>query len=158
MADLRTELLRIRAKRGDLTPRIVMEEARPANHPLHNRVYDVGRKEAADRYYLSNAARLLRVTFREDVDGRPADLRAFWVVQTVGEHPHGSYTPMEEVIADPIQRNLMLRSMLREWNRFKARYKVHAEFTEMVLNDPDLFPINPDESFGEDDDGDGTDG
>lgn len=156
MGSLRDELLKIRAKRGDLTPRIVWEEAKDKKHPLHDKVFDVPRNEAADRYYINNAARLLRVTFRADLDGKPADLRAFWVQKGTDDHPESSYVPIEEVIVDPVSSEIMLRQMMREWKRFKNRYQNMAEFREIIRNDPDFFPVDPDESFG--DEGNGSEG
>ena len=147
MGDLKSELMKIREKRGSLTPRIVMEEAKAKNHPLHDKVFDVDAKIAAERYYLGNAARLLRVTFRTTVDDRPADLRAFWAVKGTEDSPETQYIPMEEVIEDPISRQVMLQQMMRDWNRFKGRYKVYSEFVQMVLNDPDLTGIDPDQVF-----------
>lgn len=149
MGDLRTELLKIREQHGILTPRIVAEAARPRSHPLHDKVYDVPKNEAAERYYIANAAKLLRVTFRTDVGGRPADLRSFWVVKGNDEEPRSQYVPIEEIIQDPMARTIMLRQMLREWKRFKARYQVYEEFAQMVLQDPDLLPVDPDEEYGE---------
>src|SRR5204862_399597 len=145
--DLHTELMKIRAKRGRLTPRIVYEEAKVKSHPLHDRVIDMPQKEAAEAHYIANAAKLLRVTFHETVDGRPADLRAFWVVRGTKENPESTYEPIKEVIEDPISRAVMLRQMLRDWKRFKARYAVYSEFVKMVLEDPDF--IDPDEEFGD---------
>jgi hypothetical protein len=153
MGDLRNDLLAIREKRGKLTPRVVFEEAKPRNHPLHDQVFDLPQKEAAEAHYLANAARLLRVTFRETIDDRPADLRAFWVVKGTREDPESQYVPIEEVIQNPISRKVMLQQMRRDWQRFKGRYAVYTEFAEMVLQDPDF--VDPDQEFG---DGDGTNG
>lgn len=146
MADTYAELLKIREEHGKLTPRIVRDAVRPKTHPLHEKVYDMTVKEAAEAHYLANAAKLLRVTFRETVDGRPADLRHFWVVRGTTENPESTYEPMSEVIQDPVSRQVMLRQMMRDWQRFKARYKTYTEFVEMVLNDPDF--IDADEEFG----------
>jgi hypothetical protein len=148
VGNLKDELMAIREKRGMLTPRIVFEEAKRKNHPLHDKVFDVEPKEAAERYYIANAARLLRVTFRTTVDDRPADLREFWAVKGTPESPETQYVPMEEIIQDPISRQVMLQQMMRDWNRFKGRYKVYSEFIQLVLNDPDLTGVDPDEEFG----------
>jgi len=153
MGNLRDELLAIRAKRGLLTPRIVYEEAKTKSHPLHDQVIDMPMKEAAEAHYIANAARLLRVTFRTEVDGRPADLRSFWVVKGSEKGPESHYVPIEEVIANPVSRAIMLRQMLRDWKRFKARYQVYSEFTEMVFNDHDFDFTDPDEQFGDDENG-----
>jgi hypothetical protein len=153
MGDLKTELVRIRQKRGSLTPRVVLEEAKSKSHPLHDR-FTWNNVEAGEKWRLHEAAQLLRVTFRTDIGGRPADLREFWVVKGTPESPESQYVPIDEVIQDPISRQIMLRQMLRDWKRFKARYSVYSEFAELVLNDPDF--TDPDEEFGND--GDGTDG
>lgn len=154
MGDLHSELMAIKEKRGKLTPRVVFEEARAKNHPLHTQVIDMPMKEAAEAHYIANAARLLRVTFKQTMsDGHTADMRHFWVVKGTGERPESTYEPTVEVIRDPQTRTIMLRQMLREWKRFKARYANYTEFTEMVLNDPDF--VDPDEEFGE---GNGSEG
>lgn len=141
MSDLRTELLAIRAKRGVLTPRVVMEEAMDFDHPLHDRIFDVPPDEAAERYYLSNAAKLLRVTFRADLGGRPADLRAFWVQRGTPEDPQSQYVPIEEIAADPMSQRLMLQQMRRDWQRFRNRYENHEAFLAVINeNWPDDWP------------------
>ena len=55
MSGLRDELQTIYDKYGQLTAEMVVEEARPIGHPLHDRVFDRGRKEAADAWYLHRA-------------------------------------------------------------------------------------------------------
>lgn len=147
MSDLKSHLLEIREKRGKLTPRIVYEEAKSKDHPLHDRVFDVPAKEAAERYYIGNAAQLLRVTFRQTLDsGESADLRHFWVVRDK-ETGKSEYVPTEEVIMNPVSREIMLRTMLRDWKNFKNRYQSYTEFASMILSDPDLVPVDPDEEF-----------
>jgi hypothetical protein len=146
MTDVYDELIAIREKHGKLTPRIVAEETKPRTHPLHDRVYDVAPKEAAERYYLSNAAKLLRVTFKETMaSGETADLRHFWVVRGTKENPESTYEPVEEIVQDPIAKAIMLRQMLRDWKRFKARYAHYSEFADMIARDPDH--VDPDEEF-----------
>jgi hypothetical protein len=153
MSDLRTELLRIREKRGSLTPRIVYEEAKKRTHPLHSQVFDVPQAEAAERYYISNAQRLLRVTFRADVEGKPMDLRSFLVVKGTEESPGNQYVPIEEIAQDPIARTVTLQQMRREWQRFKNRYSNYQEFFDMLSSE--ITNVDPDEEFG---DSDGTNG
>jgi hypothetical protein len=152
--DVHEELMKIREARGKLTPRIVAEETKAKAHPLHHRVYDVDAREAASRYYISNAAKLLRVTFKETMrDGHTADLRHFWVVRGTKENPESTYEPITDIVQDPISREIMLRQMLRDWKRFKARYANYQEFSRMILDDPDF--VDPDQEFG---DGNGTEG
>jgi len=96
MSDLRTELMAIRMKRGVLTAPIVLEEAEDPDHPLHDKFeWDDG--EAARRWRLHQASQLLRVTFRADLGGRPADLRSFWVTPRNDGEKGNEYTPIEEI-------------------------------------------------------------
>jgi hypothetical protein len=155
MGDLHSELMAIREKRGKLTPRIVYEEAKVKTHPLHTQVIDMPVKEAAEAHYIANAARLLRVTFKETMsDGHTANLRHFWVQKGTKKDPESQYVPIQEVIQDPLSKAVMLRQMLRDWKRFKSRYQSYAEFAEMVLSDPDF--TDPDQEFG--DEGNGSEG
>jgi hypothetical protein len=143
VGDLRTELLKIREKRGILTPRVVLEEASDEDHPLHHR-FTWEDSEAADRWRLHEASQLLRVTFRASLGGRPSDLRAFWVKNGDEVHPESHYVPLEEIVLDPIARTVMLQQMRREWQRFKARYEMHQEFFQMITEEwPDNWPLPP---------------
>jgi len=147
MSDLKTELLRIREERGKLTPAIVLAEATDPEHPLHDK-FEWDDSVAAEKYRLAQAAQLLRVTFRQTAEsGEVANLRHFWVIKGTEKDSESQYVPIEEVIVDPISRNIMLRQMFREWKRFKARYAHYEEFSRMVLDDPDM--VDPDEEFGE---------
>lgn len=129
--NLRDVLMNIRAKRGSLTPEIVVEEARDPAHPLHHR-FTWDDTEAARKYRLHEAGQLLRVTYRQPLGGgRTADLRAFWVVHEPRTGtPTNEYKPLEEVVDDPIQKELMLRQMERDWERFKQRWQHMKEFVD----------------------------
>lgn len=132
MADnLRDMLLEIREKRGLLTPEVVVQEAMDPNHPLHHR-FEWDDSAAAHKYRLSQASELLRVTYRSQ-DGTPRDLRAFWVTKGPDGSGESRYEPIEEVIADPISRTLMLRQMRREWQAFRQRYENMEEFVTEIL-------------------------
>ena len=65
---LRAHLQDLYDTHGELTPAIVLEAARPKNHPLHGYVFDRAPKQAAEAYYLGRAHDLLqraRVVYRE---------------------------------------------------------------------------------------------
>jgi len=141
MNDLRTELLKIRDKRGLLTPPIVVEEASDPDHPLHHR-FTWDNDEAARRWRLTEASSLLRVTFRASMGGRPADLRAFWVQKGTEDNPESHYVPIEEIAVNPVSQKIMLQQMRREWQQFRARYELHMEFFQMIAEDwPDDWPL-----------------
>ena len=107
MSDLKTELLRIREERGKLTPAIVLAEATDPEHPLHDK-FEWDDSVAAEKYRLAQAAQLLRVTFRQTAEsGEVANLRHFWVIKGTEKDSESQYVPIEEVIVDPISRNIM---------------------------------------------------
>lgn len=133
--DLRGMLLAIREKRGRLTPQIVLDEARDPAHPLHSR-FEWDNNIAAEKYRLLQAASLLRVKYKTETSGGQRDLRAFWVTRPVAnddENAESEYTPIEEVILDPIAKQLMLNQMRREWKAFQSRYGNMMEFADFVL-------------------------
>jgi hypothetical protein len=134
--NLRDVLLEIRAKRGTLTPEVVVEEAADPEHPLHHR-FTWDDTEAARKWRLHEAGNLLRVKYKADVGNRRADLRAFWVRRGEDGSPTSTYEPIEEIILDPIQRELMLKQMRRDWTTFKKRYQHMEGFVEEILDDLD---------------------
>jgi hypothetical protein len=132
--NLRDVLMEIRAKRGTLTPAVVVEEAADPMHPLHHR-FEWDDTEAAIKYRLIQAQQLLRVRYKADAGDDRADLRAFWVTRDAEGHPTSTYEPLEEVIQDPFQRDLLLRQMRRDWQSFKKRYQHMQEFVVEVMAD-----------------------
>lgn len=132
--NLRDVLLAIREKRGQLTAEIVVEEAQDPMHPLHHR-FEWDDSEAARKYRISQAQQLLRVRYKADVGDERSDMRAFWVTRDAAGAPTSTYEPMEEIIMDPMQRQLMLLQMRRDWQTFKKRYQHMVEFTNEILSD-----------------------
>jgi len=134
--NLRDVLMEIRAKRGALTPEVVVEEASDPMHPLHHR-FDWNDDSAAHKYRIMQAGQLLRVKYRTDVGDDTTDLRAFWVRRDETGAPTSTYEPIEEIVQDPFQRELMLRQLRRDWQTFKKRYQHMSEFVTEVLTDLD---------------------
>lgn len=133
---LRDCLQAIYDQHGQLTPELVVETARPADHPLHGRVFDRKPREAAEAWYRHRAHELIRsvrVVYREADDDNGADSVRAWhaVPATTGM----VYEPAEKVAADPFQRELLLRMMERDWHQLKRRYGDFAEFVEMIRRD-----------------------
>jgi hypothetical protein len=124
MSTLKDELLRIRAERGALSPATVLDDARPADSPLHHR-FEWDDAVAGERYRLVQASELIRsvrVSF-----ATPTGIES--VRQFVISAPQ-TYSPIEEVVADPISRELLLRQFEREWKILQARYSHLIEFVE----------------------------
>lgn len=126
---LRAHLQAIRDEHGTLTPALVVDTARDPEHPLHSR-FEWDDTVAAERWRLEQAGHLLRVTYRP-MPGKPRELRAFVALR--GEDtPTSDYVPTEEALANPFTRELLLRSMKRDWQTFQRRYKHMSEFASFV--------------------------
>lgn len=131
MASLRDQLRSIYEQHGKLTPAIVLDEARDEEHPLHSR-FEWDDTVAAEQYRHHQAQQLIRSVKVHFVtaDG-PRDVRAFIAVPEE-DKASSRYEPVEEAIADPMTRRIILRDMEREWRAFQARYSHMAEFADMI--------------------------
>lgn len=127
--NLRYHLQAIRDEHGCLTPALVVDVARDPAHPLHSR-FEWDDSAAAEKWRQEQAGQLLRVTFRPD-PAKPSDLRAFVAVKGE-ESPTSDYMPTADALADPFTRELVLRSMKRDWQIFQRRYKHMAEFAAFI--------------------------
>ena len=132
MSNLRDVLQVIHDEHGDLNAVLVVDAARDPEHPLHHR-FEWDDTLAGQQWRLAQAGQLLRVTYRPDPT-KPTDLRAFVPVKGAESH-QSSYTPTETVLADPFLRQILLRSMEREWRGFKKRYEHMAEFAALIQAD-----------------------
>jgi hypothetical protein len=133
MSDLRTELLAIRAERGQLTAAAIVEAATPEDHPLHSR-FEWDDAVAGHRYRLGQAKQLIRVVRETYIDrsGNPSDVRAF---HAIAREEGTVYEPLDEIIQDDITSKILLQSMEREWRALRARYARFEEFRQIVLRD-----------------------
>ena len=128
---LRDHLQAIYDTRGELTPELVVEEARPKTHPLHALVFDKPVKEAAEAYYRDRAHELIRrvkITYRT-LDDEPRKARAFQAVRG----PSGyRYEPIEAIAESAELTELVRREMEREWKALFDRYRHFEEFVDLV--------------------------
>lgn len=131
---LRGHLDAIRAEHGRLDPGLVVDAARPEDHPLHDR-FEWDDSIAGEAYRRVQAHRLIQAV--RIVDIRPADgprsLRAYVAVQQASGPP--DYRPLEEVAQDPFAAKLVLQDAEREWKQLRRRYGHLLEFMEMVRSD-----------------------
>lgn len=96
---IHTWLLALYEEHGMLTPELVREAARPSGSPGHGFVFNVPSEEAAEKYYLERAHRLLQlVRVRYDVQPAqpPVTVRAFHAV--TGDERGIIYAPVEAVV------------------------------------------------------------
>jgi hypothetical protein len=132
---LRSQLLAVREQKGQLTPQAVVDVARDPDSPLHSRFEwdDTVAGEAYRRHQAQELIRKARIVYREAEDDGPPRLgRAFVAIPTPSGHV---YDPVEEVVEDPVRRQIALAAMEREWKDLYRRYKDFAEFAGMVRRD-----------------------
>jgi hypothetical protein len=130
---LRDQLEQVYQARGELTPQALVDTARPKMHPLHDR-FEWNDKVASEAYRRDQAHRLIqsvRVAFISS--DRPKDVRAFVAIPRP-ESAQPSYERVEDVLADPVKKQIVLNQMEREWRTMQARYGDLVEFSELVLN------------------------
>jgi hypothetical protein len=134
---LRDQMATIYSTHGLLTPALVVDVARPAEHPLHSRFDwdDATAGESWRRQQARELIRSVRLTYREATDTQPAKtIRAYNAVETPEGHV---YKPAEEVAADPLLAQMVRRDMERAWRDLKRRYADFEEFWRMVAADAD---------------------
>lgn len=134
MGSLRDELQTIYDRHGMLTPGLVVEVARPENHPLHNRIFDRDLEEAAESWYLHKAETLIRsVKVRRTLpSGRRVDVRAFSPVRL--EQP-GVYDPLDKIEQDPVSAAVLLAAAKRMWEDLYTRYGHLEELLTIIKRD-----------------------
>lgn len=132
---LRDHLQALYDQHGLLTPRLVVEAARPKTSPLHRAVFDRTVKDAAEAYYEHRAHQLIqsfKVTYRPATDTDPGlRVRKWHAVKTDDGH---IYKTAEDVAADPVLTEIVLRDMEREWRALHRRYGHFQEFLELVTD------------------------
>lgn len=142
MSDLRTQLTGIYQKHGELTPQIVVDEARPVDAPLHDR-FEWNDEIAGEKYRLVQGARMIRVARMEVTIVNSEEktfIRAFHSLHENGDDERQGYAPTEEILENEVTRKILLRNMEREISQLKKRYGHLVEFAETlhrIINDED---------------------
>ncbi|QSL99764.1 hypothetical protein SEA_ODAY_20 [Gordonia phage ODay] len=135
MSDLRSALTSIYKDRGELTPQVVVEEARPDDHPLHNR-FEWDNELAGDAYRRVQAQELIRsvkIVFTETPEGEKKTIRAFSSLRGHNDdNTRRGYQPTEELVQDEFSRTLLLRQCRREIAALSAKYGHLEEFAAMM--------------------------
>ena len=133
MADLRSILTAHYKKHGDLTPEIVVDEARPKGAPLHDR-FEWDNKIAGEKYRLVQARDLIRsvqIEFISTSTGERHFVRGFHSRRESGQDT-GGYQPTEEIVQDEVSMRLLLKQCEREIADLKRKYGHLAEFADMM--------------------------
>lgn len=132
---LRECLQQIYDERGQLTPAAVVDVARDAAHPLHERFEwdDSVAGEAWRRVQAQELIRSVKVIYREPTETEEGRSVRSWV--SVRRENGNVYEPAQAVAEDPFTRQLVMRDMEREWKALHRRYAHFREFVDLVRED-----------------------
>lgn len=130
------ELRTIWDERGSLTPAMVVEAARPDDHPLHGQ-FEWDDAIAGAAYRCAQAAQLIRsvkiVVTTENGSVEDHRVRAWLPAKYAGgdDAETGSYVPTMAVESAE-SRSFMLRQMRREAAAFQRRYQHLSEYWQVL--------------------------
>lgn len=135
MSGLRDQLQAIYDKHEQLTPAIVVDEARDESHPLHPRFEwdNAIAGEAWRREQAHELIRSVRVVYSPATESSPElSVRAFHAIRAEQGHV---YEPTDSITDNPFLTELLLRDMEREWKALYNRYKAFEQFIGIVRRD-----------------------
>lgn len=136
MSGLREQLDAVRAQFGRLTPGYVVEAARPDDAPLHHR-FEWDDFEAAEKWRNEQAAELIRsyrITYARDESGSKT-VRGFFAVRPTQATAEREYLPVQQVLADPFMRSLVVRELERDLASLKAKYGHLKEYAALIAKE-----------------------
>src|SRR3954466_16270624 len=140
MADLDSLLREVRERRGKLTGENVVDEARPADHPLHEH-FEWDDSVAGEEFKIIQARALIRrvtVTRVNATTDMPVRVRTFHSIPG----PAGrAYHQVTEIVEEPITMRILLSQMRREFAALKKKYSHLEEFYAMLQ---DELPVKAD--------------
>lgn len=113
---------------GRISPAIVLEAARDPASPLHDH-FEWDDDRASEQYRLAQASQLIRrwrgvLTRAAGEGGRVAVTITRRVESPFNERAKGaaSYGALEDILADPVRRDDLLNTVLRELRAYRRRY------------------------------------
>lgn len=134
--NLYRELEKVRAASGGLTRQAVVDAARPKRAPLHDKLtWD--NTIAGENWRLKEAGDLIRSVGLKVIDeptGAPVTLRRYWPVTDQATSTR-NYEDITEITDDPVQSQLLLDRLDREWRAFRRRWEHVQGFVERVSRD-----------------------
>lgn len=124
------ELERIRQENGGLLqPQVVVNEAQNPESPLHS-YFDWDDSEAACKWRLEQARRLIRVAVTIIHPDQTEPIRTY-VSLLDDRMTRAGYRSTVEVLNDKERRDAMLQQALRELAAFRKKYAVLSELAEV---------------------------
>ena len=104
------------AKNGRLTPKALVEEARPISSPIHD-LFEWNDAVAAEKHREAQAAAFIRTIVVLDTSIDSSPVRAYVSVGKKG------YAPIHDVVENVDIMETLLESMRRDARAFVARYE-----------------------------------
>lgn len=132
--DLRLHLTGLYRRAGELTPQVVVDEARPAESPLHSR-FEWDDSIAGEKYRLVQAAQLIRAVRIEYTTPGSEErkfVRAFSSLHESGDPERTGYAPTEEIVENELTRKILLRNMERDMADMRRKYGHLQEFAQLL--------------------------
>jgi hypothetical protein len=127
------ELEKIEARDGEITPRAVVEEARPEGSKLHN-VFEWDDEKAAEQYRLTQASTLIRcIVVKPEEKDIKEPVRMFVNCNPVddGQKKTGSYINFRSAFEDPDSRAVILANAKHELQVFRNKYNRLKELAKV---------------------------
>ena len=128
------ELERIEARDGEITPRAVVEEARPEDSKLHN-AFEWDDEKAAEQYRISQARQLIRcIVVKPMPEEKVEEPVRMYVNQNptdTGQSRSGSYINLKSALENPDSRAVVLSNAMHEMKMFRAKYYKLKELSEV---------------------------
>jgi len=116
---------------GILRPSDVIREARPVDHPLHNR-FEWDNSKAASEYRLWQARELIasvHVTIEPGEGARSVSIRAF--VSLKPDREQGGYRPVRAILSDAEMLEQALSDALEELSLFRRKYQALKQLSDV---------------------------
>ena len=127
------ELEKIEARDGEITPRAVVEEARPEGSKLHN-VFEWDDEKAAEQYRLTQASTLIRcIVVKPEEKDIKEPVRMFVNCNPTddGQKKTGSYINFRSAFEDPESRAVILSNAKHELRVFRSKYQRLKELAKV---------------------------
>lgn len=120
---------------GRITPRIVVDAARPADSPMHN-VFEWDDPRAAELYREDQARHVLssiRILQRDEGKAQTTILHAFVnLTEQIGDEKERAYVPLARVLSHDDLLNQAVNNALAELRAFEDRYASFDQIAKAV--------------------------
>lgn len=122
------ELEKIRAENGDVTPEKVVASAKPAKSPIH-KAFTWNNTKAANLYRKREARDMIAAVEIVRVELPDTPTRAYEIksAPTEDKPQKKVYTTTEEILEDPVARDELLLSAVRDALSYRKRYSMLSE-------------------------------